>query len=93
MEIIKLPSAAVKERKDLRRKNLKKNRHAYNELKKLLVPKELPLVKFRKYYHSVLTTEEKEILIEMGLDPWSVEGLKYAGDCRRFNVELGTKID
>ena len=44
----------------------------------MMVPSELPLAKFRKYYHSVLTTEEKKILIDMGMDPWSIEGLKYA---------------
>ncbi len=93
MEIIKLPSAVVKDRKEIRRKNRKNNRNAYNKLKNMMVPSELPLAHFRKYYHSVLSTEEKKILLEMGLDPWSVEGLKYAGDCRRKHVKLGTKVD
>ena len=64
-----------------------------NMLKKMMVPSELPLAKFRKYYHSVLKTEEKKILIDMGMDPWSIEGLKYAGDCRRYKIKLGNKID
>lgn len=33
MEIIKLPSAVVKDRKKIRQKNQKRNRNAYNELK------------------------------------------------------------
>ena len=41
----------------------------------------------------VLTTEEKKILIDMGMDPWSIEGLKYAGDCRRYKIKLGNKIE
>ena len=93
MEIIKLPSAVVKDMKEIRRKNQKRNRNAYNMLKKMMVPSELPLAKFRKYYHSVLTTEEKKILIDMGMNPWSIEGLKYAGDCRRYKIKLGNKIE
>lgn len=93
MEIIKLPSAVVKDRKKIRQKNQKRNRNAYNELKKMMVPSELPLAKFRKFYRSVLTTEEKQILIGMGMDPWSVEGLKYAGDCRRYKIKLGKKME
>ena len=93
MEIIKLPSAIVKDRKEIRRKNKKRNRNAYNTLKRMMVPSELPLAKFRKYYHSVLTTEEKQRLIDMGIDPWSVEGLKYAGDCRRKMIKWGDKIE
>ena len=49
MEIIKLPSAVVKDRKEIRQKNQKRNRNAYNELKKMMVPSELPLAKFRKF--------------------------------------------
>ena len=93
MEIIKLPSAIVKDRKEIRRKNKKRNRNAYNTLKRMMVPSELPLAKFRKYYHSVLTTEEKQRLIDMGIDPWSVEGLKYAGDCRLKMIKWGDKIE
>ena len=93
MENIKLPSAVVKDMKEIRRKNQKRNRNAYNMLKKMMVPSELQLAKFRKYYHSVLTTEEKKILIDMGMDPWPIEGLKYAGDCRRYKINLGNKID
>lgn len=77
MEIIKLPSAIEKERKHLRSKNLKKNKNAYNRLKNMMVPHEMKLAQFRKYYHSVLSVSEKEILISMGIDPWSVEGLKW----------------
>ena len=29
----------------------------------------------------------------MGMDPWSIEGLKYAGDCRRYKIKLGNKIE
>ncbi|MBR4344189.1 MAG: hypothetical protein IKP88_16070 [Lachnospiraceae bacterium] len=83
MEIIKLPSEKTKEIKKLRSKNLKKNKNAYNELKKLLVPKEMKLCEFRKYYHPVLSSKEKEMLIGLGMDPWSKEGLKYIGDCKR----------
>ncbi len=92
MEIIKLPSAIEKERKHLRSKNLKKNKNAYNRLKNMMVPHEMKLAQFRKYYHSVLSVSEKEILISMGIDPWSVEGLKYVGDCRRFKIKLGNVI-
>lgn len=92
MEIIKLPSVIEKERKHMRSANLKKNRNAYNKLKAMLVPDEMKLAQFRKYYHSVLTVSEKEVLISMGIDPWSVEGLKYVGDCRRFKVKLGEVI-
>ena len=92
MEIIKLPSAIEKERKHLRSKNLKKNKNAYNRLKNMMVPHEMKLAQFIKYYHSVLSVSEKEILISMGIDPWSVEGLKYVGDCRRFKIKLGNVI-
>lgn len=92
MDIIKLPSAIEKERKHLRSKNLKKNKNAYNRLKNMMVPHEMKLAQFRKYYHSVLSVSEKEILISMGIDPWSVEGLKYVGDCRRFKIKLGNVI-
>ena len=92
MEIIKLPSAVIKERKQLRAKNLKKKKHAYNQLKQLLVPKELKIAQFRRFYHSVLTTNEKEILLKMKKDPWSMDGLKYVGDCKRFKVKIGQEI-
>lgn len=92
MEIIKLPSAIEKERKHMRLSNLKKNKNAYNRLKMILVPEKMKLAQFRKYYHSVLSVREKEVLINMGLDPWSIEGLKYVGDCRRFNIKLGDLI-
>ena len=52
----------------------------------------MKLAQFRKYYHSVLSVREKEVLINMGLDPWSIEGLKYVGDCRRFKIKLGDPI-
>lgn len=92
MEIIKLPSAIEKERKRIRSGNLKKNKNAYNRLKEIMVPQKMKLAQFRKYYHSVLSVKEKEILISMGLDPWSVKGLKYVGDCRRFKIQLGDPI-
>lgn len=92
MEIIKLPSAITKERKSMRATNFKKNKNAYNRLKAIMVPPKMNLGKFRKYYHSVLSKREKEILIDMGIDPWSVEGLKYLGDCRRFKIKLGDSI-
>ena len=92
MEIIKLPSAIEKERKHIRSTNLKKNRNAYNRLKSMMVPNEMKLAQFRKYYHPVLSVSEKEVLINMGIDPWSVEGLKYVGDCRRFKIRLGNPI-
>ena len=92
MEIIKLPSVIEKERKHMRSANLKKNKNAYNKLKGMMVPQELKLSYFRKYYHAVLTRDEKMIIIKMGMDPWSVEGLKYAGDCRRYKIKLGDKI-
>lgn len=92
MEIIKLPSAVEKERKHMRSTNLKKNKHAYNRLKNMMVPSEMKLAQFRKYYHPVLSSSEKEVLISMGIDPWSVEGLKYVGDCRKFKIKLGNPI-
>ena len=92
MEIIKLPSAIEKERKRIRSRNLKKNKNAYNRLKEIMVPQKMKLAQFRKYYHSVLSVSEKEILLGMELDPWSVEGLKYVGDCRRFKIKLGDPI-
>lgn len=93
MEIIKLPSSIEKERKRMRSKNPRKNEQAYNKLKSMLVPKELKSFQFRKYYHPVLSTKEKEVLMKMGLDPWSIEGLKYVGDCKRYKIYLGDKID
>lgn len=92
MEIIKLPSEIGKERKQIRSENLKKNKHAYGKLKAMLVPNKMKLSQFRKYYHPVLSVNEKEILIAMKLDPWSVEGLKYVGDCRRLKIKLGDPI-
>ncbi len=92
MEIIKLPSAIEKERKHMRSKRLKSNKNAYKQLKEMMVPSELKLAQFRKYYHPVLSTREKETLINMGLNPWSMEGLKYVGDCKRFNITLGVSV-
>lgn len=83
MEIIKLSSQIIRERKEKRSKNLKKNKGAYAKLKQMLVPTEMSLSTFRRYYHPVLTTKEKEELIELGIDPWSVDGLKYHGDSKR----------
>jgi len=92
MEKIKLPSVVEKERKQMRSANLKKNKNAYVKLKSMMVPQELKLAQFRKYYYSVLSKSEKEIVIKMGLDPWSVEGLKYVGDCKRYKIKLGDAI-
>ena len=92
MEIIKLPSEVKKEQRCIRSSNLKTNKKAYNELKEVMVPLKMKLAQFRKYYHPVLSLKEKEVLIDMGLDPWSVEGLKYVGDCKRFKLKLGEPI-
>lgn len=54
MEIIKLPSAVGKERKHMRSINLKKNKHAYNRLKNMMVPSEMKLAQFRKDRKSVV---------------------------------------
>ena len=92
MKIIELPGTSVKQRKKYRHKNLEKNKHAYAQLKNQLVPKKMKLSQFRKWYHPTLSTKEKDTLIGMGLDPWSVEGIKYVGDCKRYNLQLGDKI-
>lgn len=92
MEIIKLPSAIEKERKQFRSVNLKKNKNAYRRLKNMMVPNEMKLAEFRKYYHPVASGIEKEILISMGIDPWSIEGIKYIGDCKRYKIKLGNAI-
>lgn len=92
MEIIKLPSAIEKERKQFRSVNLKKNKNAYRRLKNMMVPNEMKLAEFRKYYHPVASGSEKEILISMGIDPWSIEGIKYIGDCKRYKIKLGNTI-
>lgn len=92
MEIIKLPSVIEKERKQLRMEKLKKNKNAYKRLKNMLVPSEMGLEQFRKYYHPVLSVKEKEVLLNLGIDPWSIEGLKYVGDCKRYNVPLERNI-
>ena len=42
---------------------------------------------------NALTTEEKKILIDMRMNPRSIEGLKYAGDCRRYKIKLGNRIE
>jgi hypothetical protein len=47
MEIIKLPSAIEKERKQRHSKNLKSNKNAYKQLKEMMVPNELKLWQFR----------------------------------------------
>ena len=41
MKIIELPGALIKNRKKYRHKNLEKNKHAYVELRKQLVPKKM----------------------------------------------------
>lgn len=92
MKIIELPGALIKNRKKYRHKNLEKNKHAYVELRKQLVPKKMKLSQFRKWYHPTLSTKKKEVLLGFGIDPWSVEGIKYVGDCKRYNLQLGDKI-
>lgn len=82
----------VKERKKIRHKNIEKNKHAYAQLKNQLVPKEMKLYQFRRWYHPTLSTKEKDTLLELGIDPWSIEGIKYVGDCRRYNLQLGDRI-
>ena len=82
----------VKERKKIRHKNIEKNKHAYAQLKNQLVPKEMKLYRFRRWYHPTLSTKEKDTLLELGIDPWSIEGIKYVGDCRRYNLQLGDRI-
>lgn len=86
MVLVKLPSVVNKERKRRRTIRLKKNKHAYKKLKEMMVPSVMSFAEFRKYYHPVLTTEEKDILLKKGIDPWSLEGLKYVGDCKRKKV-------
>lgn len=92
MKIIELQGTLIKRRKEYRHKNLEKNKHAYVELRKQLVPRELKLSQFRKWYHPMLSTKEKDVLLGLGIDPWSVEGIKYVGDCKRYNLQLGDKI-
>lgn len=88
MKIILLNGEERKVKKKKRSKNLKKNKGAYNKLKQMLVPNEMNLGKFRKYYHPILSSKEKEILLLHRINPWSIEGLKYVGDCRRNGVKL-----
>lgn len=52
----------------------------------------MKLSQFRKWYHPTLSTKEKEVLLGLEIDPWSVEGIKYVGDCKRYNLQLGDKI-
>lgn len=88
MVLVKLPSVVNKERKQKRTIRLKKNKYAYKKLMEMMVPCIMSLSEFRKYYHPVLTTEEKDILLKKGIDPWSLEGLKFVGDCKRNNVKV-----
>ena len=92
MKIIELPGEMIKKQKKYRHKNLEKNKHAYAKLREQLVPDKMKLSQFRKWYHPTLSTKEKDILLGLGLDPWSVEGIKYVGDCKRYNLQLGDKI-
>lgn len=92
MKIIELPGETIEKRKKYRHKNLEKNKHAYAKLREQLVPDKMKLNQFRKWYHPTLSTKEKDILLGLGLDPWSVEGIKYVGDCKRYNLQLGDKI-
>ena len=92
MEIIKLRTAIRKERRNRRSKNLKKNKSAYSKLKKMFVPEVMNLSTFRKYYKPVLSLEQKDVLSKKGLDPWSLEGLKYVGDCKMNDLKLGDDL-
>ena len=92
MEIIKLPSAIRKDRKHLRSANRHNNKNAYSRLKSILVPHDMKLAEFRKFYQPFASTQEKEIHIGMGIEPWSIDGIKYLGDCKRYNVKLGNPI-
>jgi hypothetical protein len=92
MRTVELPKVSTEKRKNIRHKNLEKNKHSYNKLKNQLVPKEMKLYQFRKWYHPTLSTKEKDTLLELGIDPWSVEGIKYVGDCKRYNLQLGDRI-
>lgn len=92
MKIIELPGETIEKRKKYRYKNLEKNKHAYAKLREQLVPDKMKLSQFRKWYHPTLSTKEKDILLGLGLDPWSVEEIKYVGDCKRYNLQLGDKI-
>ena len=92
MKIIELPGEMIEKRKKYRHKNLEKNKHAYAKLREHLVPDKIKLSQFRKWYHHTRSTKEKDILLGLGLDPWSVEGIKYVGDCKRYNLQLGDKI-
>lgn len=92
MKLLELPEVSVKERKKYRHENHEKNKHAYAQLRDQLVPKEMKLYQFRKWYHPTLSTKEKDVLLELGIDPWSIEGIKYVGDCKRYNLQLGDRI-
>ena len=92
MKIIELPGETIEKRNKYRYKNLEKNKHAYAKLREQLVPDKMKLSQFRKWYHPTLSTKEKDILLGLGLDPWSVEEIKYVGDCKRYNLQLGDKI-
>lgn len=93
MKIIKLKQGENFDRKKKRSRNLKKNKGSYRKLREFMVPNHIDLSTFRKFYHPVLTVEEKEVLLKLGMDPWSIDGLKYVGDCKRLKIELGDKID
>lgn len=92
MKIIELLGETIEKRKKYCHKNLEKNKHAYAKLREQLVPDKMKLSQFRKWYHPTLSTKEKDILLGLGFDPWSVEGIKYVGDCKRYNLQLGDKI-
>lgn len=36
--------------------------------------------------------KEKDTLLEMGINPCSFEGIKYVGNCKRFNLQLEERI-
>jgi hypothetical protein len=73
-----------------RSQHLKKNKGAYNKLKEELVTNGgMKLYEFREIYRPVLKTEEKKKLMELKIDPFSVRGLKYVGDCKKAGVEIG----
>ncbi len=83
----------VVETKTVRKQNLSHNKNAYQKLKNNMVPSQMKLGKFRNYYKPVLSHKEKELLLKIGYDPYSYEGLKYYGDCKRFHKKLGEPLE
>ena len=83
MKIVELPKVSVEKRKKIRHKNLEKNKHSYAQLKKQLVPKEMKLHQFRKWYHPTLSTKEKDTLPNNQFDVFreSIFSIQQCTDC------------